>query len=408
MKRTTHIALALFAIFFSSCKTKIIETNFDFASKQLTYAFQVIDSAIQNDNRNVDIRTRNPLISPRTLNDDGTLRMRPSHEWTSGFFPGTLWYMYEYTKDTTWKQKAKEFTASVEKEKSNTGTHDLGFMMFNSFGNGLRLINEESYKPILIESAKSLISRYVQNAKTIRSWDHNKDKWQCPVIIDNMMNLELLFWASKETGDSTFYNIAVTHANTTMKNHFRPDYGTYHVIDYDTITGDVLHRNQHQGYADESTWSRGQAWGLYGYTATYRNTRDEAYLELAKNIATFIFTNPNLPEDLIPYWDFSAPNIPNEERDVSAATITASALYELSTYGGDNAKQYKIWADNILENLTKDYRATLNSDGGFLLLHSTGAKSLKTEIDVPLVYADYYFIEALIRKQKLDSGKDLF
>ena len=184
MKRT-FLAIAILAVFFSSCKTKIIEPNFDFASKQLTYAFQVIDSAIEHDNRDVDIKTRNPLVSPRTLNEDGTLKMRPSYEWTSGFFPGTLWYMFEYTKDTKWEKKAREFTTTVEKEKSNKGTHDLGFMMYNSFGNGLRLINDESYKPILIESAKSLISRYVPNAKTIRSWDHNKDKWQCPVIPDS-------------------------------------------------------------------------------------------------------------------------------------------------------------------------------------------------------------------------------
>lgn len=223
-----------------------------------------------------------------------------------------------------------------------------------------------------------------------------------------MMNLELLFWASKETGDPIFHDIAIVHANTTMKNHFRDDYSTYHVIDYDTITGEVLNRNQHQGYKDESTWSRGEAWAIYGFTATYRDTKDESYLKVARNIADFIFTHPNLPTDLIPYWDFDAPNIPNEERDVSAATITASALYELSTYGGDKAEQYKKWADTILENLTKDYRASLNSDGGFLLLHSTGAKSLNSEIDVPLVYADYFFLEALLRKQKLERNQTLF
>ena len=413
MRKTFFITSILgVALLFSSCKTNtktnIIKDNFDFASKQLDYAFQVIDSAIQNDTRDADVKAKDPLVSPRTLNEDGTLRMRPSREWTSGFFPGTLWYMYEYTKDPKWEAKAREFTATVEKEKMNTGTHDLGFMIFDSYGNGLRLTDDQSYKPVILQAAKSLITRYVPNAKTIRSWDHNKAKWQCPVIIDNMMNLELLFWAFKETGDSTFYNIAVTHAHTTMKNHFRPDYGTYHVIDYDTITGEVLHRNQHQGYKDESTWSRGEAWALYGFTATYRDTKDEAYLDLARNVANFIFTNPNLPEDLIPYWDFDAPNIPNEERDVSAATITASALYELSTYGGDKADQYKKWADTIVENLTKDYRATLNSDGGFLLLQSTGAKSLNSEINVPLVYADYFFMESLLRKQKLESGKGLF
>ena len=409
MRKSLLIAMIFgIALLFSSCKTNIIQENFDFAEKQLTYALQVIDSAIENDTRDADVKEKDPLVSPRTLNEDGTLQMTISRSWTSGFFPGTLWYMYEYTQDPKWKEKAIKFTAAIEKEKSYTGTHDLGFMMFDSFGNGLRLTNKESYKPILIESAKSLTTRYVPNAKTIRSWDFSKDRWQCPVIIDNMMNLELLFWAFKETGDSTFYNIAVEHANTTMKNHFRPDYGTYHVIDYDTITGEVLNRNQHQGYKDESTWSRGEAWALYGFTATYRDTKDEAYLDVARNVAEFIFTNPNLPEDLIPYWDYDAPEIPNEERDVSAATITASALYELSTYGGEKAEQYKKWADTILENLTRDYRATLNSDGGFLLLHSTGAKSLNSEVDVPLVYADYFFMEALLRKQKLDSGKVLF
>lgn len=407
-KTLLNAMIFVISLLFSSCKTNIIQENFDFADKQLTYAFQLIDSAIQNDTRDADVKAKDPLVSPRTLNEDGTLKMTESRSWTSGFFPGTLWYMYEYTQNPKWKEKAIDITALMEKEKSYTGTHDLGFMMFDSFGNGLRLTNNESYKPILIESAKSLIARYVPNAKTIRSWDHNQKKWQCPVIIDNMMNLELLFWAFKETGDSTFYNIAVEHANTTMKNHFRPDYGTFHVIDYDTITGEVLNRNQHQGYKDESTWSRGEAWALYGFTATYRYTKDEAYLNLARNVAEFIFTHPNLPEDLIPYWDYNAPEIPNEERDVSAATITASALYELSIYGGDKSDQYKKWADIIIESLTKDYRATLNSDGGFLLLHSTGAKSLNSEVDVPLVYADYFFIEALLRKQKVDSGKAQF
>ena len=385
-----------------------VSQNFNFASDQFAYAFQVMDSVKQNDKRDPALQASRPLVSPRTLNKDGTLRMTPSWEWTSGFFPGSLWYLYEYTKNPIWMKLAREFTSTVEKEKANKGTHDLGFMMYNSFGNGLRLTNHETYKPVLLESAKSLITRYIPNAKTLRSWDHNRDKWQCPVIIDNMMNLELLFWAFKESGDSTFYDIAVNHANTTMKNHFRPDYSTWHVIDYDTNTGEVLHRNQHQGYQDESTWSRGQAWALYGFTTMYRETIDKAYLDLSENIANFIFTHPNLPEDLIPYWDYNAPNIPNEERDVSAATITASALYELSTYGGEKADQYKKWADIILENLSNDYRATLNSDGGFLLLHSTGAKSLNSEVDVPLVYADYYFLEALLRKQKIENGETLF
>ncbi|MDD3956101.1 MAG: glycoside hydrolase family 88 protein [Proteiniphilum sp.] len=397
--------------FFISCKTQesgdLIKQNFDFASEQLTYALQEIDSAKLKDERNSLTKAEKPLVSPRTLDENGNLKLVVSRDWTSGFFPGELWYMYEFTKDPEWEKQARSFTASLETQKFTKTTHDLGFMMYCSFGNGLRLTNDQSYKPILLEAANSLISRYKPNAKIIRSWDHNRDKWQCPVIIDNMMNLELLFWASRESGDSTYYNIAVNHANTTIKNHFRPDYGTYHVVDYDTITGEVLNRHTHQGYAHESTWARGEAWALYGYTMCYRETKDNAYLDQARHVADFIFAHPNLPEDLIPYWDFNAPEIPNEPRDVSAAAVIASALYELSTFGGEKAVQYKEQADTILKNLTLQYRATLHEDGGFLLLHSTGSKPSNSEVDVPLVYADYYFLEALLRKDKIENNLSL-
>ena len=404
----------LFTIFFltalvllSSCDTgkpkDIIAESFDFAAQQLLYGIDLTDEVIANDSRDSLVKVNRPLVSPKTVKEDGSLAMVPASDWTSGFFPGELWFMYEYTKDPEWEELAVRFTSPLESQKLNKGTHDLGFMIYNSFGNGLRLSGKSNYSDIIMDAARSLASRYKPGAKIIRSWDHNRDKWQCPVIIDNMMNLELLFRAFKESGDSTFYNIAVNHANTTMRNHFRDDYSTWHVIDYDTITGEVLHRNTHQGYVDESTWSRGEAWALYGYTMTYRETKDEAYLSQARNIVDFIFSHPNLPEDLIPYWDYNAPEIPDEPRDVSAATITASALYELSRYGGEKADVYKKWADGIIENLTNNYKGTLHSDAGFLLLHSTGAKSLNSEIDVPLVYADYYFLEALLRKSKIEN-----
>jgi Glycosyl Hydrolase Family 88. len=410
----TLITPFLFAVLLllQSCNTgkpeDIVAENFDFAAQQLLYAIELTDEAIRNDTRDSVMKANRPLVSPRTTNEDGSLKVVPARDWTSGFFPGELWFMYEYTKDPKWEEFAVRFTAPLEGLRHHKGTHDLGFMVNNSFGHGQRLSGRTEYKDIILDAALSLSSRYKPDAKVIRSWDHNRDKWQCPVIIDNMMNLELLFWAFKESGDSTFYTIAVNHANTTMKNHFREDYGTWHVIDYDTITGEVLHRNTHQGYADESTWSRGEAWALYGYTMTYRETKDEAYLTQARNIADFIFSHPNLPEDLIPYWDFNAPEIPNEPRDVSAATITASALYELSLYGGEKAGQYKKWADTVMENLTDTYKASLHSDAGFLLLHSTGAKSLNSEIDVPIVYADYYFLEALVRKMKIENNQALF
>ncbi len=218
-----------------------------------------------------------------------------------------------------------------------------------------------------------------------------------------MMNLELLFWAFRTSGDSIFYQVAVDHARTTMKNHFRKDYSSYHVIDYDTLTGAVLHKNTHQGYSDASAWSRGQAWGLYGYTMCYRETGLPEFLERAKQIASYIFSNPTLPDDLIPYWDYNAPGIPDEPRDVSAATVTASALYELSMYDETNRTGYVDRADRILENLTNRYRASVGKDCGFLLLHSTGSKTHGSEVDVPIVYADYYYLEALLRKAKLEK-----
>lgn len=378
----------------------VVSANFEFADEQLRYAFQEIDSVRLNFSEE---QKQKELVSPRNIEADGSLHLVASRDWTSGFFPGELWYMYEYTQDEFWKNKAQEFTLPLEREKLNGRTHDMGFKVYCSFGNGYRLTKDPQYKEVMLQAAATLITRYKDKVGAIRSWDHNTDKWQSPVIIDNMMNLELLYWAFKESGDSTYYHIAVNHARTTMKNHFRDDYSSFHVVDYDTITGQVLNRHTHQGYAHPSAWSRGQAWGLYGYTMCFRETALPEFLEQAKHIATYIFTNKTLPEDLIPYWDYNAPAIPNEPRDVSAATVTASALYELAMYDKENAAQYKEWADTILKNLTDHYRASLNNDRGFLLLHSTGSFPHNTEIDVPIVYADYYFLEALLRKSKLEK-----
>jgi rhamnogalacturonyl hydrolase YesR len=346
------------------------------------------------------------LVSPRTM-EKGELKMVASRDWTSGFFPGQLWMLFEYSGKDEWKQHAKTFTANIEKEKTNAGTHDMGFKVYCSFGSGYRLTNDPAYRDIIIQSAKTLSIRFRPEVGCIRSWDHNRDKWGFPVIIDNMMNLELLFEATKLTGDSSFHHIAVSHANTTMKNHFRPDFSSYHVIDYDTLTGKVVQRNTHQGYAHESAWSRGQAWGLYGYVLCYRATKDPAYLKQAENIAKFIFSHRNLPGDLIPYYDFDAPGIPNEPRDASAAAITASALYEMSRYS-KNGKKYRTTANRILENLTRNYRSPIGENKGFILLHSTGSKPFNSEVDVPINYADYYYLEALLRSKKLREKKSFF
>ena len=377
-----------------------VKSDFEFATNQLTVAIQEVEKA-----REVNAPDK---VFPRTIATNGNLILTNYYDWTCGFFPGELWYMYEYSKDDIWKQHAELFTNALEGAQWDRSNHDLGFKIYCSFGNGYRLTGNEKYREVMLQAAQTLITRYKPTVGVIRSWDFNNSVWQTPVIIDNMMNLELLFWAFKETSDSTYYNIAVSHADKTMENHFRKDFSSYHVVDYDSITSQVLNKHTHQGYAHESAWARGQAWGAYGYTMCYGETKNPAYLQQAEEIIEFIFNNPNLPEDLIPYWDFDASGIPNEPRDVSAATIVASALYELSLYNIEKAELYRNRANSILTSLSLHYKATPGGDYGFLLLHSTGHKPGNSEIDAPIVYADYYFLEALLRKHKLETNQPLF
>lgn len=338
------------------------------------------------------------LVVPRTY-EEGKLKLIPSRDWTSGFFPGQLWFLYEFTKSNYWKQQADSFTVLLDKEKFNAGTHDMGFKIFCSYGQGYRLTKNEAYKDVIIQSAQTLTKRFNKKIGSIKSWDFVRQNWQYPVIVDNMMNLELLFAATQLTGDSTYWNIAVTHANTTLKNHFRPDNSSYHLVDYDTVTGLPRGKQTVQGFADSSSWARGQAWGLYGYTLCYRFTKDKKYLEQADKIAQFIINNPNLPADAIHYWDYNATDKPNQPRDASAAAIGASALYELAGYS-KNRKQYIAFADRVLQSLTNHYRSPIGENKGFLLVHSTGHKPAKSEVDVPINYADYYYLEALKRSRK--------
>ena len=344
----------------------------------------------------IDRNKSDKLIFPRSGGAD-TIKLVPSADWTSGFWPGILWMEYEQTMDTAIKANAETFTRLMEKEQWNADSHDVGFKVYCSYGNALRITGNEAYKTVIVQAARTLCKRFNPVTGCIKSWN-STSKWQYPVIIDNMMNLELLFAATRFSHDSSFYNIAVTHANTTLQNHFRPDHSSYHVVDYDSSTGKVRQKNTAQGYADESAWARGQAWGLYGYTMCYRETKNKAYLQQADAIAGFILGNPNLPADKIPYWDYNLPKKEQEPRDASAAAITASALYELAKYSTSKIKYSKA-ADEILASLTKYYRAQLNTNGGFILKHSTGHKPSKSEIDVPIIYADYYYLEALSRQK---------
>jgi rhamnogalacturonyl hydrolase YesR len=364
-------------------------------SKQLAY-FPVL--------KDTTYLTSSSLIFPRTLTESGDLKLVNKRDWTSGFYPGVLWYMYHLTGEKLWEEKAEIYTALLTSEQFNASNHDLGFKMMPSFGLGYELTKNEAYKKVLIQSAKTLITRFNENVGCIKSWDHNKDKWEFPVIIDNLMNLELLFWASKETGNPVFYNIAVAHAKTTIKNHFRSDYSSYHVVGYNTATGDVISKNTHQGYADESSWARGQAWALYGYTMIYRETKDPVFLKQAEGVANYIINVAKLPTDYVPVWDFSVTNLKSEPRDASAAAVIASALYELSTYTSNSKDVYLNVANKTIASLSSDkYLSELGTNKGFLLKHSTGSKPKDSEVDVPLVYADYYFLEALSRKMKINN-----
>ncbi|MDW5289186.1 glycoside hydrolase family 88 protein [Formosa sp. PL04] len=338
---------------------------------------------------------------PRTVTANGDMHWaNEDFDWTEGFFPGSCWYLYEFTKDEKWKNAAEKFQSKFESHKNNTTNHDLGFVFNSSFGNGYRLTNNEAFKQVMIHAGDSLLTRFNPIVGCIKSWDvdsgwQKERGWNFPVIIDNMMNLELLFKLSELTGDSKYKEAAITHANTTLKNHFREDNSSYHVVDYDTETGEVRSKQTAQGFADESAWARGQAWGLYGYTVCYRFTKDSTYLNQAKKIAKYIINYKGIPEDGIPYWDYNAANIPNEPRDVSAAAVTVSALLELDGY---TQESYKPAIDKIMNSLASEaYTAKLGENHNFILKHSVGSIPHDNEIDVPLNYADYYYLEALLR-----------
>ena len=343
-----------------------------------------------------------------------------STDWCSGFYPGTLLYLYEQTKDQSLLSEAERILKVLEKEKNNKTTHDLGFMMYCSFGNAERITSKPEYKDILITSAKSLATRFNPKVGCIKSWDRvksfNGTEWTYPVIIDNMMNLELLFYATKVTDDSTYWNMALRHARNTMKNHVRPDYSSYHVVNYDPETGAVKSRETHQGFADNSTWSRGEAWGIYGFTMVYRESKEKDFLKTAEGMADYFIDH--LPKDTIPDWDFNV-NQPGYNpqwkydpsrfteipKDASAAAVAASALIELSAYvDKTKSKKYLKAAKDILYALSSPkYKAAIGENGNFILKHSTGSFPANSEIDVPLTYADYYYVEAMKRYKDLSK-----
>ncbi len=357
---------------------------------------------------------------PRSADPSGKTTFTDIRDWTGGFWPGCLWYVFEYTGDDQWRDAALKWTNSLRQNQFNTHHHDIGFVMNCSYGNAYRLTGDTAFKSILIQSAKSLLTRFNAKVGAIKSWDtfsswDGKHTYEFPVIIDNMMNLELLFLASKLSGDSVYRNAAIRHAETTLKNQYRPDYSSYHVVTYDPKTGAVLSRETAQGFSDNSAWARGQAWGLYGFVVMYRETKDPKFLQAALKMADFYARNPRLPEDGVPLWDFDVDQagfVPNWDyrkedfrtvpRDASAAAVTASALLELVEYMEPGQEQdYLDLAEKILRSLgSPKYASEVGGNGLFILKHSVGSIPHKGEIDVPLVYADYYYLEALTRWNK--------
>ncbi len=389
-------------------KRDIIEENIENAKAQLDY---LIKASEANDTLRIPSTFRN-----------GEIDFVPTDDWVSGFFAGTLWYMYELTGEEYYAEQAQKHTEILHDIQFLKWHHDVGFMVYDSYGNGLRLKNIEGYDTVLVNTAKSLATRFRPNAGIIQSWNvdrgwQSERGWKCPVIIDNMMNLELFFKVSEMTGDPVYKEIAMSHADKTLANHYRDDFSTYHVVDYDDETGEIRRKCTAQGIADESRWARGQAWSIYGFTVAYRFTGEERYLQRAKDVANYLLVEEdNMPEDLVPYWDYDVKEFGKEMgedylakygeiRDVSSAAIVASALYELHWMTKDDF--YKQKADKMIESLsTPAYRAKVGENGGFILMHSVGSIPHGGNIDVPLNYADYYFLEALIRKGRIEKGEN--
>ena len=395
MKQTLRLVLTFCLLAFiagDAAAQRIVRKSFARAERQTA----LLDSLLTS-----------PDLFPASWNTDGTIKTNSARGWISGFFPANIWFLYEYTRDPKWLDMARRRTASLDTLRRYTKTHDLGFMVGCPCAAAYRLTGEEAYRQLLIDASDALLTRFSPAVGLIRSWDNkNGDPNPYRVIIDNMMNLEMLFTVSKLTGDKRYYDIAVCHADNTLKNHFRPDNSCFHIVCYDAETGRVTGQRGGQGYSAASAWSRGQSWALYGFTMCYRETGDPRYLDRAVKCAEYFINHPRLPEDLVPYWDYDAPGIPDEPRDASAAAITASALLELAKYVPGKEKSYYGTARKILTSLASDrYLIPAGKKCGFLIDHSVGSKPSGSQVDVPIIYGDYYFLEALLRLKNYKTQK---
>ncbi len=397
MKINRMMSGLVMAISLCACTPKVTNSTLD-VDRELNYCNEQVQKTLN--------RIGDTTMMPRNIlagQSDWNLVPVRIEEWTVGFWPGILWYNYENTQSEEMLDAARHYTDILEPLTTLPAyDHDLGFQLFCSYGNGYRLTGDERYKQIILNAADTLATLFNPKVGTILSWPREVDNGRFApfnTIMDNMINLEMLYWAAANGGTKELYDIATKHAETTMKYHFREDGSNYHVAVYDTITGDLIKGVTHQGYADETMWARGQAWAIYGYTMVYRETGDKKFLRFAEKVTDIYLKQ--LPEDYVPYWDFNAPNIPDEPKDASAAAIVTSALLELSQLEDNPAKavEYKDAAVNMLISLSSDEYKSGETNTAFLL-HSTGHKPNGSEVDASINYADYYYIEALIRYKK--------
>ncbi len=388
----TSLFLTAFFLLFSACDAPSADEGAGASMEEQVRA--TLNQAVAR--YGATAATHDPAAGyPRSTEPDGSWRTVPPGDWTSGFFPGILWYLYEYSEEPALREQAHRWTLPLVAIFEGRPDHDLGFQFYCSFGNGYRITGDEAYKGPMLTAAEKLAARFNPTVGAIKSWDWSDNRWAYPVIADNMMNLELLLWAAENGGDAAWRDVALAHARTTILNHFREDNGSYHVVNYDPATGEVTQRVTHQGAADESTWARGQAWLVYGFTMMHRETGEAEFLQKAREAADYFITR--LPDDMAPYWDFQAPGIPDAPRDASAAAIVTSALFDLAdAVGGAEGAEYRQTAERMLASLmTPAYLAPEGSPS--LLLHAVGNHPANGEIDVSLIYGDYYFVEALTR-----------
>ena len=398
MKRIIYtISAALLCL--SSCTT---EKAFD-TDSQLDYCHQQVEKAL------AALQPYDFTQEPRNILDGQALwncREAKAEEWCSGFWPGILWMDYASRNEEERAELGKVAAGYTEVLKplayQPAYDHDLGFIIINSFLKGYEQTHNEEYKTIALAAADTLATLFNPTVGTMLSWPrHVKDYGGHNTIMDNMINLELLLWAADNGGSPRLRDIAVKHAETTMENHFRPDGSCYHVAVYDTLTGDFIKGVTHQGYADWSMWSRGQSWAIYGYTMVYRYTHDKRFLDFAQKVTDIYLKRlGETSDDWVPLWDMDDPRGTEAPKDASAACVVASALLDLCQYVEvEKAETYRAAAEHMLTDLSTERYQSRDKNVAFLM-HSTGHHPAGSEIDACIVYADYYYIEALLKYKK--------